>query len=57
MGKTIEIEIDDLNGKYKARVKQAPSSHSATSDDPFLAIRGAVAVSRSHIDTYLEYDR
>ena len=57
MSKTIEIEIDDLNGKFKARVKQAPSSYSATSDDPMMAVRGALAVSQGHVDDYLGYDR
>ena len=57
MAKTIEIEVDDLNGEYEARIKQAPLSHSATSDDPMMAIRGALAVSRGHIDDYLGYER
>lgn len=57
MSKTLEIEVDDLNGKYEARVKQAPSSHSATSEDPMMAIRGALAVSQRHIDDFLGYDR
>ena len=57
MSRTIEIEVNDLNGTYEARVKQAPASHSATSDDPMMAIRGALAVSQAHIDNFLGYDR
>lgn len=57
MAITIEIEVDDLNGEYEARIKQAPSSHSATSDDPMMAIRGALAESRVYIDDHVGYER
>ena len=57
MAVTVEVEVEDRNGEYDARVKQAPSGFKATASDPMLAIRGALAVSRGHIDDYVGYDR
>ena len=57
MAVTVEVEVEDTNGEYEARVKQAPSSFMATASDPMLAIRGDLAVSRRHIDDHVGYDR
>ena len=57
MDRELIIRIEEKCGKYQASVEQSPDSHKATSEDPILAIRGSIAVSRGHIDDYLGYDR
>ena len=57
MAYTIEIEVEDVNGEYEARVNGAPTGNKARSPDPMVAIRGALAASQDYIDDQVEYDR
>ena len=57
MAYSIEIDVEDVNGEYEARVKGAPSGNKARSPDPMVAIRGALAASQGYIDGYVGYDR
>ena len=57
MRQSIEVVIEESGGRYKAEVAQNPDRHGAVADDPMMAIRGALAVSRGRIDEQIGYER